>query len=514
MGAPRGCVAWNVLAVECRTNRLGVIVYDTPSYHPHRRQFIIAPVFHPIGDDWRAIELSDSHVLSHCPDLRVENLVDGQGTGKYLIGNAFECDKSHPPTAESLVGSSGCEAEALTYSWAGRWALIDPKMVLPDASGLLGLFYTWDSSGRLIITSSLALMQNLIPSCAPYKRKLSWYGMSWFPLPNSRLQGVKKLLPDQVLDLEKQTVRRVRRHSIRPLPSNDADAAARLVLESLICIWEQVSSRFGKVNLALTAGLDTRTLLASAMASGAKFQTVTLMHRNVARADMIVPRELSDMCGVPWSLVQSGRFSCRLRNVYDQHTCLDTNDGDRYWFARDMFKWLDDDDALIRGGTFEIGRTFYCHRFRGLDWERVCNDPSSLVRRFKDFGSTRLETKQFRDWLAWRDMNKEDLGWKDVFYRDQRLAGWLSAIEQSLDLVRGTSIPFANSSYVADLLLSVEEEKRRSGEIQRKVIALAEESLLRVPINAPLGSKTYKKAQQLREKVYKAAVELRNLLIS
>jgi hypothetical protein len=136
------------------------------------------------------------------------------------------------------------------------------------------------------------------------------------------------------------------------------------------------------------------------------------------------------------------------------------------------------------------------------------------VSRFRDFGSARLETRQLRDWLAWRDRNREDFDWKDVFYRDQRLAGWLSAIEQSLDLVRGTSIHFANSSYIADLLLSVNEEKRRSGEIQRRVIALADESLLRVPINAPLDSKAYKKARQLREKAYKAVVEFRNLLIS
>jgi hypothetical protein len=388
-------------------------------------------------------------------------------------------------------------------------------MILPDASGLLGLFYTWDSSGRLVVTSSLALMQKLIPSCEPYRRKLAWHGMSWFPLPNSRLQGVKKLLPDQVLDLEKQIVRRVRRHSIRPLPSNDADAAARLVLESLILIWEQITSRFSKVNLALTAGLDTRTLLASAMAAGVRIQAVTLVHRNVARADMVVPRELSDMCDVQWSLIQSGQFSFQLRNIYDQHTFLNTNDGDRVWFARDMFKWLGEGDALIRGGAFEIGRARgYGYRFQGLDWERVCDDPSSLVNRFRDFGSARLETRQLRDWIAWRDMNKEDFDWKNVFYRDQRMAGWLSAIEQSLDLVRGTSIQFANSSYIADLLLSVDEEKRRSGKIQRKVIALAEESLLRVPINPPLGSTAYKKAQQLREKAYKAAVEFRNLLIS
>ena len=229
---------------------------------------------------------------------------------------------------------------------------------------------------------------------------------------------------------------------------------------------------------------------------------------------MVVPRELSDMCSIQWSLIQSGQFSFRLRNVYDQHTFRNINGGDRYWFARDMFKWLGEGDALVRGGAFEIGWAHsYTNRFQGLDWKRVCDDPSSLVRRFKDFGSARLETQQLRDWIAWRDMNKEDFDWKHVFYRDQRLAGWLSAIEQSLDLVRGTSIQFANSSYIADLLLSVDEEKRRSGEIQRRVIALADESLLRVPINAPLDSKVCKKGRQLQGKAYKAVVEFRNLLI-
>jgi hypothetical protein len=489
-------------------------MYETPSYNPHRRQFIIAPVFHPIGDGWQAVELGDGHVLSYCPDLCVEGLLDGQGAEKYLIGSAFECDRSQPSIAESVLRSRGCEAATLTYSWAGRWALVDKKIVLADASGLLGIFYAWDTGRRLVITSSLALMQMLIPGRNPYKRKLTRHGMNWFPLPNSRLQGVNKLLPDQVLDLEKQTVRRILRHSIRSLPIDDADTAARLVLESLIRIWKQVSSRFGRVHLALTAGLDTRTLLASAMAAGVEIRAITLVNRNVSRADMVVPRELSDRCGIRWSLIQSGQSSSRLRNIYDQHTFCNINGGDRYWFARDMFKWLGEDEALVRGGTFEIGRCFYGNRFQGLDWERVCDDPLSLVRRFKDFGSAGLETKQLRDWLAWRVKHKEDLDWKDVFYRDQRQAGWLSALEQSLDLVRGTSIQFANSSYIADLLLSVDEEKRRSGKIQRKVIALADEGLLRVPINAPLDSRVSKKLRQLHGKAYKAGVEFRNLLIS
>ena len=163
---------------------------ETQPYYPHRKQFIIAPVIHQIGDDWQAIKLGDNHILSHCPDLRVEHLVDGHGDRRYLIGNAFECDRSRPPTAESLIRGAEYEAAALTYSWAGRWALIDSTMVLSDASGLLGLVYIWDSNGRLVITSSLALMQMLIPDCEPYKRMLAWNGMSWFPLPNSRLHGV------------------------------------------------------------------------------------------------------------------------------------------------------------------------------------------------------------------------------------------------------------------------------------------------------------------------------------
>jgi hypothetical protein len=170
------------------------------------------------------------------------------------------------------------------------------------------------------------------------------------------------------------------------------------------------------------------------------------------------------------------------------------------------------DAWLVRSGCWEIGRNFYYRKLRGITWHEAKENPASIAWRFQNFGSVESIAGQLRPWCAWRAIHPEPIDWKDLFYRDQRLGGWLSAIEQSLDMIEGRSIQPANCSAIFDLLLSEEEHIRSTGTLQRKIVELSRTGLDVFPINPPLDKINPKYARRLREWTATLIGESRNMV--
>ena len=145
-------------------------------------------------------------ILSHCPELEVESAQDLDGGTWYILGNAFQADPGLPDPMKQVARLPSAHIPAATYTWAGRWILIGPDVIVPDAAGLLGLFYLNRPSHTLLVSSSLAILKHLVPDLKLSRRKLGWYGMGWVPPPSTKLSGVMKLLPDQTLSTSKGTI--------------------------------------------------------------------------------------------------------------------------------------------------------------------------------------------------------------------------------------------------------------------------------------------------------------------
>jgi hypothetical protein len=71
----------------------------------------------------------------------------------------------------------------------------------------------------------------------------------------------------------------------------------------------------------------------------------------------------------------------------------------------------------------------------------------------------------------------------DSFYLDQRIGGWLAAIEHGLDLLPGRSFQPVNSLPVLRALVTPGIEERLSGELQKDAIRRMAPELLRFPVN-------------------------------
>ena len=119
-------------------------------------------------------------------------------------------------------------------------------------------------------------------------------------------------------------------------------------------------------------------------------------------------------------------------------------------------------DALSLGGNvWEVGRCYYHEKFA----PELPPDSS--------------------EWSAWlRATPSELLDWRDRFYVEQRLAGWLSSIEQGIDLTGRERLHVANCADLFSLLLSLPEPTRRSGRHQLELVRMLAPELARFPVNA------------------------------
>jgi hypothetical protein len=152
-----------------------------------------------------------------------------------------------------------------------------------------------------------------------------------------------------------------------------------------------------------------------------------------------------------------------------------------YLVPGNAYRFLEKDHALIRGGCFELGRRFYRRKFGGLEVSEATGE--QVLSRFKS--DANAENVRFlNEWLAWRRSHRNGLDLTDNFYLDQRLGGWLSALEQSLDVLAGNSIQPVNCErFLSSLIAPMSREERSTGALQREVIRHLDSKLLKIPIN-------------------------------
>lgn len=478
----------------------------------HRRQFLISPPGAAAPAGWRRVPLQNSLELTCCPWLELERLPDGNGGEALLLGIAVNIDPDSPPGLRLGPWSTPEQLARQTYAWSGRWCLIAGGIVLTDPSGLLGLFLTSSACGQSVLVSpSLALLHGLRPDLPLHARRLGWYGANWFPPPGSRIKGVDKLLPDQALDLRSGNIHRAERWQPTRFRGVGEAALAALLLSSLSRFMRVMADRYDRLVLGLTAGLDSRTLLAAALAAGVEVDSVTHVVPQISRADRDLPPTIAAKAGVSHRLILPGRLDPERQRQF-QHHCFDNvADGDNGLWPRGGYANLKPGEVLLRGGGFEIGRDRMEDRLRGLDWEQALTEPERLFTSYDSFGSTRLLGRQAARWLDWAARGSRAYSLGNHFYRDQRMAGWLSAVEQGVDLLDGRCVQVLNSAYQHDLMLAATPEARRSGALQRRIIALAALGLAAMPVNPALDSRHWRRVQRWALKLRRWRGELANL---
>ena len=421
----------------------------------YRRQFLIARAPHLPDATWTSFPLTGGLVLSHSDALPVSRWPADGPAEAVLLGDAVTPDG--PVRLDGPVPPDMTEA-------AGRWCLIAEGRVRLDCWGGLGVFHMDGLAG-----SSAGQIAGIAGDrLGPPRGGLGWGGLDWYPPPGSRYPGLSKLCLGEALDLATFAPVPEDRDYRRPaLPYPDTlDRIERLLVGTIARAAETAST----VYVPLTSGYDSRFVLAAALRAGVRPVTFTQVHDRLDRADADLPPRLARAAGVEHRWVPSGPVDPDRLALYDRHTGGHEGGADRMFFARGQLDWIEDDALVLRGGGFGVGKA----TGRGLpDWV-----PDHAAAIFPD-GDPDLR-RGIDDWLA-RRRDVPGLDWRDQLMIDQRGGGWLSAVEQALDLTPGRYFTVANSLAYYTTTMTMPEATRQAKRHHLDLIARWAPELLRLP---------------------------------
>lgn len=446
----------------------------------HNRQFLIGNKPKKISDDWNTINIEKNFYLSHSSNITVGNSRDLNGKDWYLLGLAIQSEKERPDPLSEISSSTTENVKELYKSWVGRWVLVGNNEVHLDCSAILGCFYAKINDENWI-SSSLALLQE-IGGLIPRPEELKWKSFfEWYPLPLTRFKGVYKLLPSQILNIETLQTK------LRPLPHPIEGLSYQEILEKIAEKFKNTLLTVAKLNkrilLPLTAGYDSRLILGAVYYAGIKLETYSQEHPFISKSDVEFPFALAKMGGYHHTYVKmdESQFSQEKIDLYDYHTGRNVDDVDRVKFARGQWDSFGTGDLLLRGGIFEIGRCLY---YSEMDADI---NVDTIIKKFGIVGKT--DSFYYQAWSEWVDLVKqsptEGLDWRDRFYLEQRVAGWMSSIEQSLDLTDSERFYLINSYDIISLFLSIPVEKRRTYAHHVDLIRIMFPASLKYPFNPP-----------------------------
>jgi hypothetical protein len=390
-------------------------------------------------DSWVVAEIAPHLFLSRCPSLPGEETPAG-----VVLGLAF-------PSR-----SDGREPE----SWSGRFVLLDEGSVRLDFAGTLGVFYR-RVNREVWISSSPDLLRRIEPELDLPRERLRWHtGREWFSPPSSGIEGIARLLPSQRLGLV--DARLESRRLIPPIPSLSVDEALVDASERLRRIVREMAKRF-PLWLPLTAGKDSRLLLAVCAAEGLPIVTFTLDRppaedapSSIARADRELPPRLAAAVGYEHRLIATGPVDLKAVAVFDDHTALHSDDLDRYAVRRGQWEAIPTDVLVLGGHVFEVGIGYY-------DEHHHPEPP--------------------REWLDWIEQTPSELGFYDRLMLEQRIAGWLSSYEQGVDATGRRRVHVANCAELQAAVFALPERKRQLGRHQLELASRLAPELAEFPVN-------------------------------
>lgn len=460
----------------------------------HQKQYVLGPAGVRVRPDWICIQLGQRLVLSHCPKLRVQQLRSRDGIAHHLLGLAVPCDPDETSVAERFRLEDAAGIEPWTGYWAGSWLLISEDRCLQDASGSLGLLYR-RAGGDVWISSSAALLGQHLPGVPPAKR-IPWRvphnkGTDWIPAPFTTRQEVYKVLPQRAMDPRDGTIRAIR-FSAREPAAGDAPEALAATLKAILANWAR--SDYRQHWVSLTAGLDSRTILAAASATRLEVQTYTTDYPITLRHDLALPPRLAARIGIPYTLRKLSRLGTRKYSsrwaAISEHM-----DGATFHPIWDYVSGHDDrllDDierVYTAGNCFELGQSFYWGKFSNVGLGEARPNVDQMLDVFTFLSAWRPEPlgawrEAMQCWIdSLSDPLPLDLDWRDQFYLDQRLGSWHATLSQGHSIFDAFRFCPANCLRVFHLLLQFPPEQRRQAVAQKEAIRLLAPALMGFQIN-------------------------------
>jgi hypothetical protein len=354
-----------------------------------------------------------------------------------------------------------------TAGLGGRWVLIaanaEERFLFNDALGLRQVFYVdpretgavWVVSQPGLVAEMLALP--LDPEAERFMQSYVFRSNPEYRWPGeaTAFRTVRHLLPNHWLDLNSGVSQRY--WPAGPLATLEPESAIERLEILLPGIIQAAAQRFD-LALSLTAGLDSRLLLAAARNIRDRISFVTVRQSKMSdhHRDVTVPARLLQRLGLPHQIVSSAAtttadFSSRFKHaVYLAHEHYGPD-------AEAILRSFSRTKAALTGSGAEVGR---CAFRQALPRSETRTIRATDLSELQYMGHEPFAVRHFEKWLA--DVAvRHNIKLLDLFEWEQGHGNWLAMTQLEFDSAWREIITPYNCREILTTLLAVDERYRR-----------------------------------------------------
>lgn len=465
-----------------------------------RRQFVLCPGAHEVVVGWPSHAVSRGMNVFVHPDLPFVRVDSGE---RSLLLLGYVLDPQNPDRDEltiltNVLHATTTFAETLKEfdRLAGRWAILylegDRVLAFNDAAGMRPLYHYRDARGTVWMGSSARLLSQTCGAADDVVNRqrlvhdgaMKTHRNHFWPGDGTGYLGVKRMLPNHYLDVGSGVTYRYWPNA--PIEHVSLDDAVDRCAETLKGVVDAAAARY-RLSLAVTAGVDSRVLLAASKGQTSRMTFYTLNKTNMSNrsADIRVPRKMLKDLGLPHKLIpvqleSSGPVADAIHAIFspvhqstlDQAVALASNP------PRSDGSWV-----TLNGNVSEVAR--YPEFTMGFKAMEVT--PTNLALN-AGFGNSEFASAQFGSWYEDARPALETSGvdtW-DLFYWEQKIGAWLSTVRTEFDTVEESVTPY-NSRSLLECMLGVDASLRCAPDyvFHRRLIAHMWPAVLDHPINPP-----------------------------
>lgn len=436
-------------------------------------QFVIShgPRTHPV--DYQIADIS-GWFLASAPSLPVTPVsVEGKEVG-WILGWAVT-PAGEMVHSESHVALPPGGVEDFMYSLSGRWAavLVHLGRIYLDPAGSLALVYSGEEKA---VASTVSLLYWGVLSKSGRSRRPPLSPNHFYPAGLTSDPGVRRLLPNHYLDL---TSWHTERHWGPPSHRVDAAGIERDIGTVLAHTRSAIValSTSAPLLLPLTAGRDSRMVMAAARPVLERCEFVTFDYRDSRRTDVTYGRAVASRFGLRHWVLPLESSTTEEKESYLRAVGYDANAGK----ARDFLVAagrLPRDHGWITGFAGEVGRGYYWNNAN----ERL--DARELIVRMK-LQQSEDNVAAVQEWLNGIPcVDGEAL--LDLLYIEQRLGCWASPQLYGTAPFEFNVMPM-NSRAVFSAMLSLPIKYRRDQVLARDVVRAGWSELADLPFGRAPG---------------------------
>ncbi len=376
------------------------------------------PGGHPIGAFW----------LSVGPGLPRVDVVNDAGHPCVLLGFPIDlaekqllADQWVAPRLADLGTDDGVHQTLRRLG--GRYVLIvahpDRPRLYPDV--VTGVSCVWDTAAQCVGSTAGAILTDDAYE-ARFDHNLHAHlqidGEGWFPAGFTAHHGVTRLLPNHYLDLTTFTAHRFAAVAAAPqTPETVIDG----VIATIRTQAEALQAGPKKLAIALTAGRDSRAILACLREMIGNIQVVTVTGSDRHQTDTIIAKKLAEDFGLNHMTLPRKSATLAAQEVFIRRGAHCYGDSNKVFHP--SIDPLVPDFVFAGGLGGEVARAFY---WSEKDDPAMAVTPALLMTRFGLRRSPKVEAS-LQVWLDQLPPLSDARDILDLAYIEQRFGPWAMA---------------------------------------------------------------------------------------